>query len=152
MTMTDNDQTVARLAKRIDDLEAELERRDVEQMELEGVVEFLEQRASTHLWVLGWLVNHLCDDRCAGCRRTDMLDRLYDAPRDEEHGFRQARFVDWKRPARRWTQFGAKRDLQVLADEAGARARQGDNRETLIRGLWREGVLPGGVGPHTRTY
>jgi len=47
--------TERRLFAEIAELRAELERRDIEQCEIEGAIEFLDRQRSTHLYVLAEL-------------------------------------------------------------------------------------------------
>ena len=64
------------------------------------------------------------------------MDMLYTGRRHEA-GFRQGKFVIWRRPARRWTQFGSRNDLLNIASLHGAEVNRRDSRKWIIRTLWR---------------
>lgn len=132
---------VAEVARRVDAIDRTLAERDVEQMSLEGAVEHLADRDRTYLWTLGLVVKALWGDGKGGFGATT-LDMLYDGPR-HEHGFRQGRFTTWRRPARRWAQFGSRSELLARASAVGAAVKGDKTRESIVRALWKVGELPG---------
>lgn len=140
---------VAELRQALLAMREELDRRDTEQIELEGVIEFLLDRDSTHLLVLGAVVQHVLGDR-PGQDGHELMNTLYRGRRHEA-GFRQGQYVIWRRPERRWSQFGRKQDLVDLAAEHEVKVSQRDSRESIIRKLWSHRALhnklPGCVGP-----
>jgi len=147
-TMTERDvqREFAELRRAVLALREELDRRDVEQTELEGVVEYLERECSTQRYVLGSLIARTIgtsDDEHGG---KTMHDTLY--PDRHPAGFGQARMVAWRRPARRWTQFGSRSELVALAKEHGISTR--GSRQWLIRDLWEHRLLPGSVALRRR--
>jgi hypothetical protein len=151
MTEHGIDQEVAELRAAVLAMREELDRRDVEQAEMEGVLEFILERESAVLSVLGRTVSQTFGDRDDEYGGALMLDLLYSGPRHKA-GFRQGTFARWRRPERRWRQYGSRADLVRLAEEAGAAVKRRDTREGLVRKLWAADALPGGIGPHTRQY
>lgn len=87
-------------------------------MALEGAVEFLLNRERTLLSVLAEVIRRVFGDRPSQYDGVGLLDQLYDRER-HEMGFRQAKAIVWKRPGRRWAQFGSKADLLPAAAEHG---------------------------------
>jgi len=145
-TERDVQREVSELRRAVLALREELDRRDVEQMEMEGVVEHLERECSTQRYVLGSLIARMVgttDDKYGG---KTMHDMLY--PHQHPAGFGEAPAVAWRRPARRWTQFGSRSELVALAKEHGISTR--GSRQWLIRDLWEHRVLPGSVALHRR--
>lgn len=97
-------------------------------MELEGAVEFLLDEHRTHLCVIGALVTRVLGDCPSDYHGDELMDMLYTGRRHEA-GFRQGKFVIWRRPARRWTQFGSRKDLLDLAALHGVKVNLRDPRE-----------------------
>lgn len=137
---------VAELRRAVVALREELDRRDVEQMELEGAMEFTLDSERTLRCVLGALVQAMYG------RRSEYEEMLYPVP--HEAGIRQAEYILWRRPERRWSQFGSKQELLDLARKLGARGVAGrDSRQWIIRKLWSHrsahGAITGAVGPYS---
>lgn len=126
-------------------MKAELARRDIEQIEIEGAVEYLQTQSRTHHGVLGVLATSVLgrDDKWGG---KDLHDELY--PCEGPTGANGAgRAMTWQRPRRRWSQFGSMSELVSLAEANGVQLRRNERkfREYLIRRLWAAWLLPGSV-------
>jgi len=69
-------------------------------------------------------------------------------PTDIGEGGGRALAADYRRPERRWDQFGTKKELLALAREHGVKLSRWEVRKRdLVDRLWEEGVLPGGIVP-----
>ena len=139
-------QAIAELRAELKAMKAELARRDIEQVEIEGAVEYLQSQSRTHHWVLGALITSLLgrtDNKHGG---KDLHDALY--PCDGPTGAKSAgHSMIWQRPDRRWSQFGSMSELVSLAEANGIQLRQRERRyrEYLVRRLWAAWLLPGSV-------
>lgn len=131
--------------REVAEFRAILSERDDEQLVVENIVEYLVDRESTLTYVVAALVTGLNGDRPQH-GGSQQLDMLYDGER-HALGFRQGRIVlaNW-RPARRWRQFGTKRQLIELAAHHDVEVKRADVRASIIRKLWRRAphALPGG--------
>ncbi len=142
---------IAELRQAVLAMREELDRRDVEQMELEGVVEYLIDTDRQLRCVLGALITATIGDCPSKYHGDELLDQLYSGHRHEA-GFCQGEYLIWSRPKRRWAQFGTRHDVLALADSHGVKVDRSDAREWIIRKLWRtrplHGLIPGAVGPY----
>lgn len=140
--MTCTTQTLVDLQRQIDELKAELERRDIEQIAVENAIEFLHRQAGTHHYVLGWVAASVLG-RTKGDGKT-IHEMLY--PESTAGlAFHQARAMVYERPARRWTQFGTKTELKTMATEAGIKLKCWHTRRDIVEQLWDRRLLPGSV-------
>lgn len=131
------------LRREVDELRAELERRDVEQIAVENAVEFLHSQSSSHLWALGAITLALWGRRGTGA---EVINHLY--PHAGPSGANGAgNIMVYERPSRRWAQFGSRKELLELAAENGVPMTSRDtySREGMVRRLWRARVLPGSI-------
>ena len=130
-------------------MQAELDRRDIEQVEIEGAIEYLEHSASTLRYVLGGVITKAIGrtNRYGG---KELHDYLYpcDGPMGRPNG--AAPVIAWHRPRRRWGQFGSLREMVAIAEANGVRLTSDERRskEWLVRRLWRARLLPGSVDLH----
>jgi len=98
-TSPTTDREVAELRRAVLALQEELDRRDLEQAELESVVEHLVDRASTSRRVLAQVIGSVFGDCPSEYGGDKMIADLY-GPKNE-NGWRQTPYVIWHRPQRR---------------------------------------------------
>jgi hypothetical protein len=127
-------------------INAELSRRDVEQMEIEGAVEYLKSQSNTHHWVLGALIIRVLGRTDTKYGGKELHNALY--PCTGPVGPNSAGYaMTWGRPRRRWSQFGTLREMLALAEANGVKLTSDERRskQRLVRRLWLARLLPGSV-------
>jgi hypothetical protein len=131
---------LAALERQVEQLGDELARRDVEQIAMEGAIEFLLEgvrKLNTFVHysargIVEWLVSPTYQDAAMHALKPN-----FNVPE------RFPTHCTWRRPKRRWQQFGSLAELRERCETAGLEWKVRDDRETLIYRLWEYHQLPG---------
>ena len=140
---------VLELRTAVDDMRAELDQRDLEQVAVENAILFLQRQVSTLRGVLGRLAA-----ATFGTTKTpgkEMHDRLYPEPIGDLPNL-QAPVMVFEQPSRRWTQFGTKAELVEKAIAHKVPGARSWSRKHLVMQLWDRRALPGSVALIRRDF